>query len=125
MTTATAVLTVYHGTGAYALEPIRAKGPEKNRRNYTRRPCFCTTTDLAVARRFAARKTGADDFLAGRLTGVVLEYRLDGDAGKDYAPARDPSCMQDEREVAVFNTKRLALAAVWRHDGTKWVREPV
>jgi hypothetical protein len=116
-------MTVYHGTSAAALTPIREGGLDKRRRNYTKKPCACTTTDLKVAQTFAARKTGSDDWLAGRLTGVVLEFTLSGVVVRDYEPARDPSCMQNEAEIAVYNPKKLSLVALWRHDGNGWVRE--
>ncbi len=122
---ATAGRTVYHGTSAGAVEPIRRKGLATYRRGYTRRRCACTTTELRVGQLFATRRSSSDGWAAGRLDGVVLEFVLDGRDGVDFTPARDPSCMQEEREVAVFDPTCLSLVAVWRHDGQNWQRQAV
>ena len=123
--TATVTQTVYHGTSAAAVEPIRRAGLSAYRRGYVSRRCACTTTELRVGQLFATRRSSSDAYAAGRLDGVVLEFTLTGRPGADFAPARDPACMQEEREVAVFAPKCLALVAVWRHDGAAWVREAV
>lgn len=117
-------MIVYHGTSAAGADGVRRTKPEKRRRKYTPAPCFCTTSCPLVAQMFATRKTSIEDFQRGLVTGVVLEFELAGEQGKDFGPARDPSCMQDEKEVAVYNVNRLRLVAVWRH-GKTWTREPV
>jgi hypothetical protein len=118
-------MIVYHGTGDYALDPIRQKGLVCRRRRYTQRPAACTTTSLHIAKMFAIRKTSCQDYHEGRITGVVMEFELSGSEGRDYAPAVDPTCMHDEKEIAVFNVSRLRLVAVWRCNQSEWHREAV
>lgn len=112
---------VYHGTGGYALDGFLKNPPEKRRRSYVRKPCFCTTHAFSVAATFASRKSSFDDFRNGVVSGVVLEFELTGRDGVDYAAA-DGGALQDEREIAVFNINRLRLVAVWRHDESGWQR---
>ncbi len=115
--------TVFHGTGWYAESNIRLVGPEMKHRSYhQKRKSFSTSTDFAVAELFAIRRTSQNAYLQGGIDGVVLEFSLSGTVGKDFDPVRDPSCTQDEKEIAVYNRKRLRLVAVWRYDGD-WKRE--
>lgn len=121
----TETLTVYHGTAGNAVDSFRRRrGPLKRSRAYAPKPHFSTTTNERIARTFAFRRTGTDDWIAGRFTGVVLEYTLRGVPGRDFDRMRDPSCMQDEAEIAVYSTGRLRLAAVWRCVNNEWVRHP-
>jgi hypothetical protein len=118
----TTCLTVFHGTGDYNLKEIQEEGPIFRSRNYhRRRKSFCTTSDFKVAARFALRRTSADDFLCGKITGIVLEFEVSGVETKDYESVRDPSSLQDEHEIAVYNPKGLKLVAVWRNSDT-WNR---
>ena len=116
-------MIVYHGTGGYNLPSIQSNGLEVRRRKYVRRKCACTTTDFAIAELFAIRHTPSDDFMNGLVSGVVLEYHLSGVTGRDHAPARDASALQEEAEIAVFNVRTLRLVAVWRNIKDKWTRE--
>ncbi len=117
-------MIVYHGTADYVLPLIQQTAHIVRRRTYVKRKSFCTTTERSVAELFAIRKTGTEAFLAGRITGVVLEYELCGSEPHDWQRVRDPRCMVEEHEVAVYNVRRLVLAAVWRYD-KDWHREPV
>lgn len=117
------MMTVYHGTGDYALKPIVAKGLDLRTRAYTKRKCACTTTNFKVADLFAARHTLATDFMEGKITGVVLEFLLSGTEKFDYETVRDYATHQVEDEIAVYNLKRLVLVGIHRYvDGT-WIRE--
>lgn len=116
-------MIVFHGTGGYNLQSIQSNGLEARRRKYVRGKCACTTTDFKIAELFAIRHTPSDDFMRGLVTGIVLEYELTGRQGRDYAPARDASALQEEAEIAVFNVRTLRLVAVWRNIKDKWVRE--
>lgn len=110
-------MIVFHGTGDYCLEGLLTSEPIRRKRVYVRRACFCTTTDFQIAELFAIRRTSIEAFLAGRISGVVLEYDLSGIAGRDYDSARDVRALQEEKEVAVYNTKKLCVVAVWQYDG--------
>ena len=115
-------MIVYHGTGDYNLEGLLTTLPMRRTRSYVRRKCFCTTTNFNIATLFAIRQTTFEALRSGLVSGIVLEYDLGGVADKDYAQARDPSALQIEREIAVFNVSRLQLRAVWRMRD-KWRRE--
>jgi hypothetical protein len=115
-------LTVYHGTGHYSLNEILLEGPIFRRRQYHRpKKSFCTTTEFSVAERFAVRHTPADDFLSGKISGLVLEFEVCGKEGVDFEPVRDFSSMQEESEIAVYNRRKLKLVAIWRHQ-KEWIR---
>lgn len=116
-------MIVFHGTGHYVLPLVLKKGLAKYQYPHVPVPCACTSTDFNAASRFAIRKTSADDFRAGLISGVVLEFNLAGVEGKDYTPAKGSS-LQEEYEIAVLNIKRLTLVAVWKYD-SKWVRHPL
>ena len=115
---------VYHGTAEYALADFFRRVPDLARRSYLPRPAFSTSTERRVAELFAVRRTSAEDFMARRVTGIVLEFRLAGRRGLgwDFAPTRDPMCQHEEHEIAVFEPGCLTLAAVWRHAGGDFTR---
>ena len=115
-------MTVYHGTGACSVQAILDGKAFLSPRHYLRRRSFSTTTSFDVASIFAVRKTPAVDFRRGEITGAVIEFELSGAEGKDFAPARDPSCMQEEQEIAVFNIKALKPVATYRHVRGRWTR---
>ena len=115
-------MLVFHGTGGYALSGFVAEGPRKQRRNYLRKTAFSTTTVFDVAALFAFRKTPSDDFLQGIESGIVLEYELRGVDGRDFESVRDPHCLQEEHEIAVYNVRKLTLLAVWRRNNGEWER---
>jgi hypothetical protein len=115
-------LTVYHGTGDYNLPGFLTKLPDRRSYSHLRHPAFCTTVDLDTATLFALRKTPSDDFLRREITGIVLEFELCGTPGRDFEYVRDPRCLQEENEVAVYNVRRLVLAGVWRYVDDRWVK---
>ena len=118
-------MIVFHGTGGYALESLLKGPPHKRARPYLRKPSFSTTLAFRTAALFALRKSSAEDLRTGRISGVVVEYRLDGAEGKDFRRTRDPYCLQEEHEVAVFSVKLLVPLAVWRDFRGEWERKEV
>ena len=114
---------VYHGTGLCSVMPILMGDMRLKPRVYLKKPSFSTTTDLNVATLFASRKTPAIDFMAGKITGVVIEFELLGTPKKDYIPTRDPMCFLEEQEIAIFRTECLTPVATWTHQGNRWIRE--
>lgn len=114
-------MNVFHGTGHYALDSIMREGLIKRRHSHISKPCACTSLDFRVAQLFAVRKTPSEDFMAGKITGIVLEFEVNGRLGKDYQPVRDLRSLQEEQEIAVFSPRCLRLLAVWRHC-QKWER---
>jgi hypothetical protein len=117
-------MIVYHGTGSYSLDGIMTSGLDLHHRNYVKRKCACTTTDIAIAQLFATRKTSGDDFLAGRITGVVLEFNLRGSERIDFEHAKD-CALQDEREIVIYTPSSLILVAVHQYDNGIWRRNEV
>lgn len=117
-------IRVFHGTGHYALDGIIHQGLKKSKQAHVDKACACTSLEFNVAQLFAVRKTPSDDFIAGKISGVVLEVEVDGQLGIDYMPVRDSRSIQEEHEIAIFSPKRLKLIAVWRHD-QQWVRHPL
>jgi hypothetical protein len=116
---------VFHGTADYVLALIEKTAPLKRRRCYVPRESFCTTTERKVAELFAIRKTGCDDFKAGKITGIVLEFELVGEQPRHWDYVRDPRCMLEEHEVAVYDVRKLTLLAVWRLVNGEWHRNTV
>jgi ADP-ribose pyrophosphatase YjhB (NUDIX family) len=120
-------LTLYHGTGnsnvdGFLKEPPRPRHRSYLPKKYSKRPCFCTTKSWRVAGMFAFRKSTCDEFKAGKC-GVILEFELDDPTeGMDYINARDHRCMQDEKEVVVFNVRKLTLISIWENHGGEWKR---
>lgn len=119
---------VYHGTGPGCLDGIIAKGIERRKRRYTPKPhcrkkAACVTTDRAIAELFAIRRTPSDDFMSGVVSGVVIEFELEGDYGVDYVAAVDPTSLQYESEFLVFSERALVPSAVWRSVRGIWVRD--
>jgi bacillopeptidase F (M6 metalloprotease family) len=114
-------MKVWHGTGDYALNGLLKNKPIKKARAYVSKPCFSTTLSFDIATLFAVRKTTATDFLKGVISGVVVEYELNGTEGKHFKRAVDP-CLQNEQEVAVFSVDCLVPIAVWHHFNGKWNR---
>jgi len=121
VTERTKTMKVWHGTGDYALKGLLASRPITKSRHYVCKPCFSTTLSFKIAALFAVRKTSAADFIKGVISGVVVEYELNGNEGKDFKRAVDP-CLQDEQEVAVFSVNQLVPLAVWRNIAGKWSR---
>jgi len=125
-------MKVYHGTGDYALNPsigrldglLKGK-PIRNPKHYLSKPHFSTTSSFNVACLFAVRKSSPDDFFKGKMTGVVIEYELAGIEGKDFKKTRDPCCIQEEHEVAVFEVNYLKPLAVWRNIQGEWQQEKI
>lgn len=114
-------MIVYHGTGDYSVESILNKGLHRKSYPHVSRLCACTSSDFRAAALFAMRKTSTDAFLAGKVTGVVVEFELSGTT-RDFRPVNNNS-LQEEHEIAVFNVKCLKPIAIWRHDGD-WKRQP-
>jgi len=117
-------MTVFHGTGFYALEGIKNNGLELRNRHYVKRKCACTTTDLQVAQLFAVRRSTTDEFLNGKISGIVLEFELEGVLGRHYEPAKDYHTGKEEHEIAVYDPKFLRLTAIHRWD-QDWIRKEV
>lgn len=113
-------MIVYHGTGNYALPGFLKEPPHLTKRSYLKEPYFSTTTSITVAKLFATRKRSLEELQNGIL-GVVLEFELTG----DYASVRDPNCMLEEHEIAVFDASNLKLLAVWKLKNRKWTRSKV
>ncbi len=109
-------MIVFHGTGHYAFEAISQRGLLKRHHSHVPKPCACTSLDIEIAKLFAVRKSTAEDFMAGKLSGIVLEFELSGRVGRDYLPVCDYRSLQTENEIAVFSPRRLQLLAVWRHE---------
>lgn len=122
--TTTSTVKVFHGTGHYALDGIVRQGLKKAKHAHVDKACACTSLDFRIAQLFAIRKTPSDDFIAGKISGVVLEFEVDGQLGRDYLPVRDSRSIQEEQEIAIFSPKCLRLIAVWRHD-QQWARHPL
>ena len=118
-------MIVYHGTGDYALKDIQAKGLRRERYPHVLHPCASVTTNIEIAQLFATRRSSSEDFLAGRLSGIVIEFELQGREGRDYAKVRDARSLHEESEIAVYSTQMLRLLAVHRHKDGNWIREAV
>jgi hypothetical protein len=117
-------MIVFHGTSNYAFPSIAEKGLLLNKYRHVNRKCACTSLEFKSAEVFALRKSSSDEFIAGKITGVVLEFKLQGEIKKDYEPVKDQNSIQEEHEIAVFVSKCLKLMAVWIHD-KKWIRHPL
>lgn len=118
-------MIVYHGTAGTNFDSIQARGLRASVHGHVPKDCACTTTVFKVAAMFALRKTSSADWGKGpTITGIVLEFDLGGVEGKDWLPVRDPHCMQDEAEIAVFRPNRLRLVARWVYS-SEWVRHPL
>ena len=115
-------MKVWHGTGNYALNGLLTGKPIKKTRTYVSKPCFSTTLSFNIASLFASRKSTIAKFQNGIVSGVVVEYELNGVEGKDFKKAIDLHCLQDEQEVAVFFVNRLIPLAIWRNLNGKWNR---
>jgi hypothetical protein len=114
-------IRVFHGTGYYALDAIIRQGLKTAKHGHVAKACACTSLDFDIAQLFAVRRTPSDDFIAGKISGVVLEFEVNGLLDRDYSPVRDSHSLQEEQEIAIFSPKCLRLVAVWRHD-LKWAR---
>lgn len=114
-------MKVFHGTGNYAVPDITTGGLRKRLHPHVSKPCACTSLDFDIAKLFAVRKSSSEDFIAGKITGVILEFEMKGRLGKDYLPVRDTHSLQEEREIAVFSPRCLRLIAVWKYD-QEWER---
>ena len=121
---ATMRMTVYHGTGSCSLDAILAGKATLRSKPHLRKVHFSTTYVPEIARLFAIRKTPIGDFTKGLVTGVVIEFLLDGQEGRDFVRMRDPVCILEENEIAVFNLRSLTPTGVWNNKDGKWVRTP-
>ena len=117
-------MVVFHGTSEHAVPLVSRDGLLVKKHNHVRRKCACTSLEFKVAEVFAIRRTPADDFIAGKISGVVLEFHLRGQIGSDYEAVIDSRSLQEESEIAVYVPSRLQLIAVWKHD-QKWIRHPL
>jgi len=121
-------MIVYHGTGRYNLDGLLKSKPRCAPRHYLKgKEAFSTTEDIEIAKLFAFRKSPPAALHDDRQLGVVLEYEVKETStkGKDWAPAREPGVLQDEKEVAVMNPAVLKLKAVWHMRSGDWAREDV
>lgn len=117
-------MIVFHGTQNCILPLIKTKGPLVKIRTYDKsRKSFSTTTDLKIAKLFAMRNSSPQSIFNDHVDGVVLEFALAGTHGIDYNNVKDYGSIQDEKEIAVYNTRCLALIAVWIYD-KDWKRQP-
>lgn len=118
-------MIVYHGTANWSIKGILKTGPHTRPRVYvhSNRPSFCTTTDFQIAALFAFRKISTEDYAKGLFPSGVMEFELSGEEGLDYEKAVDGRCIQDEKEIVVYNVKRLKLKAIWRNHNGQWERK--
>jgi len=117
-------MIVFHGTSNYVLPMVQENGLLLYKYNHVKRKCACTSLELKAAQLFAIRRTSSDDFMAGKITGIVLEFEINGQAGRDYEEVKDRRSLQDEKEVAVYSPKCLSLIASWSHE-KQWCRHPL
>jgi hypothetical protein len=117
-------MTLFHGTGSYALAGFLKELPQMWPRAYVRgRKAFSTTTDFGVASMFAIRRSSIEE-MRSNTAGVVLEFELAQSAvrRRDFIETVDVKSMQDEKEIAIFNVRKLRLFAVWEMVDGKWNR---
>ena len=115
------IMTIYHGTGSDRIAPILKQGPRMTPRAYLHgRAAFSTTTDFAIAKLFAIRRSPSS-ILHGdeSKAGVVLEYRLNKQNG-GWMQAKCEGVLQDEKEIAILSQKAIRLVAIWRLKGGSW-----
>ena len=117
-------MIVFHGTMDCCVSSILKEGPHLHTRLYLHsiRKAFSTTLDFSVAALFAMRNTQADLAIKGIITGQVIEFQLIGKKNKDYIRIQNPRCIQNEKEIAVFQTAKLKPVAIWSWIDHQWVR---
>jgi len=113
-------MVLFHGTAAYN-EPKILRHPCTLKYHHgLPRKCLCTSLSFDEAALFALRKTPISDMSK---VGIIIEFEADL-ADSDFTPVASHGLLRDEKEIAVFNTKKLIPKAVWRLEDDKWVRYP-
>lgn len=116
------MVTLYHGTSAYNLTQFLTTSPIKRLYRHRKKKGFCTTVSFEEASYFAIRKCSINDFLENKDNyGIVLEFEFDGDA-HDFEEVKHYNTLRNEKEVMIFNTKKLKLVAYYQYQKDKWER---
>ena len=105
-------MKIYHGTAEYSLKGFLNSEPKKYIRSYLplREACFSCSTAFEEAAKFALRRTPANDLSK---TGIVLEFLVfDNINRKEFLYCQDPKSFIDEKEIVIFNVKKIKLVAV-------------
>ena len=115
------MIKCFHGTANYNINSFIENGIILKSREWSKYKTFCASLSFQEATFFALRKTPISDLSQ---TGVVLEFEGDLIEGIDFIMNRDPRALRDEKEIAVFDSKKLLLIAYWEFiKNGRWQRK--